>query len=139
MNSADFSDGGLTDVESRQVAQMLDQAGVDLIELSGGTYESMKFYHQKESTKKREAFFIEFAEQMKPLLKNAVICTTGGFRSASAMSDAIEKGATQSGFTSRKFEVASLCSRLASFTLSSDRTRPSPHRRAFPLPRHPLR
>jgi 2,4-dienoyl-CoA reductase-like NADH-dependent reductase (Old Yellow Enzyme family) len=37
INSADFSDGGLTTDESRQVCQWLDAAGLDLIELSGGT------------------------------------------------------------------------------------------------------
>jgi len=51
-----------------------------LIELSGGSYESMAFEHKKESTKARESFFIEFAEKMKPMLKKAVLCTTGGFR-----------------------------------------------------------
>lgn len=43
INSADFSDGGLTLEESRQVCIWLDEMGLDLIELSGGTYESMAF------------------------------------------------------------------------------------------------
>ena len=94
MNSADFADGGLTEEESRTVAQQLDEAGLDLIELSGGSYESMAFEHKKESTKKREAFFIEFAEKVRPMLKSAVLCTTGGFRSAKAMVDAVNGGAT---------------------------------------------
>lgn len=80
MNSADFSEGGLTEEESREVAKQLDEAGLDLIELSGGSYESLAFSHQKESTKNREAFFIEFAEKVRPQLKNAVLCVTGGFR-----------------------------------------------------------
>lgn len=42
------------------MAVRLESAGVDLIELSGGTYESMAFSHKKDSTKKREAFFIEY-------------------------------------------------------------------------------
>lgn len=41
------------------MAIRLEAAGVDLIELSGGTYESGAFHHKKDSTKKREAFFIE--------------------------------------------------------------------------------
>ena len=112
----------MTEEESRTVAQQLDEAGLDLIELSGGSYESMAFEHKKESTKAREAFFIEFAEKVKPMLKNAVLCTTGGFRvsvalwkaspivfckrltrtsffffqSASAMSKAVSEGATTS-------------------------------------------
>lgn len=31
MNSADFSDGGFTEEESRTVAKRLDEAGLDLI------------------------------------------------------------------------------------------------------------
>jgi 2,4-dienoyl-CoA reductase-like NADH-dependent reductase (Old Yellow Enzyme family) len=63
------------------MATRLEGAGVDLIELSGGTYESMAFMHKKESTKKREAFFIEFADRIRPNLKTAKLCVTGGFRS----------------------------------------------------------
>ncbi|GAA5890377.1 hypothetical protein JCM8208_002796 [Rhodotorula glutinis] len=94
LNSADFSEGGMTPEESRQVCAWLDQAGMDLIELSGGTYESGAFNHKKESTKKREAYFVEFAEAVKPSLKQATLCVTGGFRSRKAMEEAIASGAT---------------------------------------------
>lgn len=94
MNSADFSEGGLTDEESRTVASWLDAKGLDLIELSGGTYEQTGFEHKKESTKAREGFFVEFSEQMKPLIKEARIAVTGGFRSADAMNKALQDGAT---------------------------------------------
>jgi hypothetical protein len=53
---------------------------MDLIELSGGTYESLAFEHKRESTKKREAYFIEFAQQIRPSLHKTVLCVTGGFR-----------------------------------------------------------
>jgi hypothetical protein len=39
INSADFSDGGMTAEESQYVCEKLDAAGIDLLELSGGTYE----------------------------------------------------------------------------------------------------
>ncbi|GAA5880378.1 hypothetical protein JCM1840_006196 [Sporobolomyces johnsonii] len=94
INSADFSDGGLTLEESRQVCIWLDEAGLDLIELSGGTYESLSFGHKKESTVKREAYFVEFAEVIKPHIKTARICVTGGFRSKKAMEDALQQGST---------------------------------------------
>jgi hypothetical protein len=45
--------------ESKEMAIRLEAAGVDLIELSGGTYESTAFRHATDSTKAREAFFIE--------------------------------------------------------------------------------
>jgi hypothetical protein len=44
-------------------------------------YESMSFAHKKDSTRKREAFFIEFAERIRPNLKTAKLAVTGGFRS----------------------------------------------------------
>ena len=37
INSADFQRGAFTEEESMQVIQMLDEAGMDLIEVSGGT------------------------------------------------------------------------------------------------------
>ncbi|GAA5994756.1 NADH:flavin oxidoreductase/NADH oxidase family protein [Rhodotorula paludigena] len=94
INSADFSDGGLTLEESRQVCIWLDEMGLDLIELSGGTYESMAFEHKKESTKAREGYFVEFSEAIRPHIKTAKLAVTGGFRSKKAMDDAIEKGVT---------------------------------------------
>ncbi|GAA5862782.1 hypothetical protein JCM8547_006544 [Rhodosporidiobolus lusitaniae] len=89
INSADFSDGGLTLEESKQVCQWLDEAGLHLIELSGGTYESLAFEHKKESTKKREAYFVEFADTIKPVVKHARLAVTGGFRSKKAMEEAL--------------------------------------------------
>jgi 2,4-dienoyl-CoA reductase-like NADH-dependent reductase (Old Yellow Enzyme family) len=49
----------LTSDESKQVIKWLDQAGVDLIEVSGGTYEAGlddAWQHKSERTKKREAY-----------------------------------------------------------------------------------
>jgi hypothetical protein len=55
------------------------------VELSGGIYESLAFIHQHESTKKRESFFLEFAEQIvKPLSKTKTF-VTGGFKTVGAM------------------------------------------------------
>ena len=39
MNSSDFSEGGFTEGESSAIAVLLEAAGIELIELSGGTYE----------------------------------------------------------------------------------------------------
>lgn len=47
------------------------EAGIDFIELSGGTYEKLAFNHQRESTKKREAFFLEFCQQVRLVLKRS--------------------------------------------------------------------
>ncbi|KAK6051045.1 hypothetical protein COOONC_11450 [Cooperia oncophora] len=47
------------------------------------------FRHRRESTRKREAFFAEFAEQIRPSFNNTVVYLTGGFRTAPAMIRAI--------------------------------------------------
>ena len=94
LNSADFQRGGFTEEESMQVVQTLQADGIDLIEVSGGNYEnpSMVGANAKESTLKREAYFLEYAEQAKQLLDIPLV-VTGGFRSAPAMNDALRSGA----------------------------------------------
>lgn len=96
LNSQDFAEKGLTNEESKQVCLWLDEAGVDLLEISGGSYESMgtAWSHQKESTRKREAYFIEFSAAVKDSgIKSAKVCVTGGFRSKKAMEEALGTGA----------------------------------------------
>ena len=68
---------------------LLEQHKFDFIELSGGTYEHLAFSHQRESSKKREAFFLEFAEQITPSLSKTRTYVTGGFKTLSAMVDAM--------------------------------------------------
>ncbi|GAA5863676.1 hypothetical protein JCM1840_000100 [Sporobolomyces johnsonii] len=95
INSADFADGGLTFDECKILCQRLDEAGLDLIELSGGTYESLAWEHKSDSTKAREAYFVEWSAQLRPVLKTAKLCCTGGFRTKRAMEQALADGATQ--------------------------------------------
>ena len=71
----------------------MEQAGVDFVDLSGGTFEGRAFEHKKESTIKRESYFIEFAEMISPLLKKTKVYITGGFRTASGMAQALRDGA----------------------------------------------
>jgi hypothetical protein len=70
-----------------------EQYGVDFVDLSGGTFEARAFEHKKDSTKKREAYFIEFAEMIRPHLKKTKVYVTGGLRSAAGMVSAIGGGA----------------------------------------------
>ncbi|TIA68745.1 hypothetical protein E3P92_03894 [Wallemia ichthyophaga] len=94
LNSQDFnSDSGLTPEESQKVCQWLDEKGIDLIELSGGSYERSAFSNSAPNP--REAYFIEYSENVRKVIKNAVVGVTGGFRTAKAMSQAVESGATQ--------------------------------------------
>lgn len=71
---------------------MLEQNDFDFIELSGGTYEKLAFSnaHQRDSTKKRESFFLEFAEQIVPAVTKTRTYVTGGFKTVGAMVHALE-------------------------------------------------
>lgn len=68
--------------------------GFDFIELTGGNFEKTGFENTKESTVKREAYFVEFAGAIKPHIQNAQIYLTGGFKSAPAMVAAINNNDT---------------------------------------------
>ncbi|WP_421378013.1 NADH:flavin oxidoreductase/NADH oxidase family protein [Bacillus salacetis] len=93
LNSADFQRGGFTEEESLEVIRRLADAGIDLIEVSGGNYENpmMQGANVKESTKKREAYFLEFAAKVREIVSTPLV-VTGGFRSEKAMTDAIVQG-----------------------------------------------
>lgn len=86
LNSSDFQRGGFTEEESLQVIQMLEDK-IDLLEISGGTYEKLVFFEMnedqaqvKESTQKREAYFMEFSRKVRAISKLPLLIT-GGFRS----------------------------------------------------------
>lgn len=91
INSADFQRGAFTEEESMEVIQMLDAEGMDWIEVSGGTYEraAMVGTMQKESTKQREAYFMDFIVKVREKIKSPLMLT-GGFRTAETMAKAIE-------------------------------------------------
>jgi 2,4-dienoyl-CoA reductase-like NADH-dependent reductase (Old Yellow Enzyme family) len=95
LNSADFQRGGFDTQDSVLVARALDEAGIDLLELSGGTYESAAMFdgsQQRDSTLAREAYFLEFAEQLTTEVVTPIMLT-GGFRSHAAMTAAVHSGA----------------------------------------------
>ncbi|KAG8742652.1 hypothetical protein FRC10_001135 [Ceratobasidium sp. 414] len=95
LNSHDFLVGGFTNEDALGLCKLLEGRGVDFVEISGGTYDSMveAFTHQRESTRKREAHFIEFSERLRAELCKTRVVLTGGFKSADGMARAIEDGA----------------------------------------------
>ncbi|MEG3221943.1 NADH:flavin oxidoreductase/NADH oxidase family protein [Vibrio gigantis] len=100
LNSADFMKGGFTEEESMQVVQALSREGIDLIEISGGTYESPSMMGSKNknapvkaSTAKREAYFLDYMVKVRELVSTPLV-VTGGFRTAPAMNDALQTSAT---------------------------------------------
>lgn len=94
INSKEYQDGGFQPEECRDMCYHLQELGVDVIELSGGTYESLAFSHKRDSTRAREAFFLEFSEVVRERVNKSTIWVTGGFRSSQAMIKAIEDKST---------------------------------------------
>ncbi|WP_168399672.1 NADH:flavin oxidoreductase/NADH oxidase family protein [Acinetobacter indicus] len=109
LNSADFQRGGISEEDVIQVFKAIDAAGIDLIEVSGGTYEApamagVKAEKRKASTLAREAYFLEFAER----IRQEVCChlmVTGGFRTVQGMNTALASGACDFIGIARPFAV----------------------------------
>ncbi|WKG03513.1 NADH:flavin oxidoreductase/NADH oxidase family protein [Mycolicibacterium sp. HK-90] len=95
LNSADFQRGGFTEDESEQVVARLAGEQIDLIEISGGTFEwpAMMGAAARQSTREREAYFLTYAERVRAHAGNVPLAVTGGFRSRSAMDRALADGA----------------------------------------------
>jgi len=92
LNSADFQRGGFTEEESLDTIRALGDAGIDLVEISGGTYEAPAMTGMRASTRAREAYFMEFAEKARAATK-VPLMVTGGFRSLHGMAEAVASGA----------------------------------------------
>jgi 2,4-dienoyl-CoA reductase-like NADH-dependent reductase (Old Yellow Enzyme family) len=93
LNSADFQRGGFSEEESMAVVESLD--GIDLLEISGGTYEAAAMFREggkSASTRVREAFFLEYAEKVRARAKSPLMLT-GGFRTRAGMEGALASGA----------------------------------------------
>lgn len=97
LNSADFQKGGFGEEESLEVVHALAAKGIDLLEISGGTYTSAAMLGVdpvlKESTRRREAYFLAYAEKVRAALPGLPLMLTGGFRTAGGMADAVSSGA----------------------------------------------
>lgn len=96
LNSSDFQKGGFTEEESLAVVKKLE-GKIDLLEISGGTYEKLVFFEMhkdldkvRESTMRREAFFIEFSKKVRAV-SQVPLLVTGGFRSHQFCNNVLEK------------------------------------------------
>jgi 2,4-dienoyl-CoA reductase-like NADH-dependent reductase (Old Yellow Enzyme family) len=113
MNSVDVSEQGNGGLEAglEQMGLVID-AGVDFIEISGGSYENPSMLQvdpiapaigtttpavpartPKASTMAREAFFLDFAKTVRERHPQIPLMVTGGFRSRAGMEAALESGA----------------------------------------------
>lgn len=101
LNSADFQRGGMDEDESTDVVLALAREGIDLLEISGGNYESTAFMGAgdtvRASTRVREAYFLDYAERVRAATTGTgaelPLMVTGGFRSTAAMTEAVAGGA----------------------------------------------
>jgi len=93
INSADFQRGGFTEEESMEVLRMLDAQGMDLLEISGGSYErpAMMGAVKMQSTLEREAYFMEYIKKARQITTKPLMLT-GGFRTIAGMEKAIADG-----------------------------------------------
>jgi 2,4-dienoyl-CoA reductase-like NADH-dependent reductase (Old Yellow Enzyme family) len=104
MNSQDFLDGGLTSEDSLKVGAMLQEEGIDAIELSGGTLISGKLSPSRMGVKseEKEAYFRESAKAFKKVLKIPIILV-GGNRSYQLVQRLVAQGYTDYVSMSRPF------------------------------------
>lgn len=101
LNASDFLKGGFTHEECLTVVGWLNGSTLDLLELSGGSLEQPKQVGvalkeegvdgTRESTVKREAYFIAMAGAVKAIAVMPVM-VTGGFRTRAAMEAALSAG-----------------------------------------------
>jgi 2,4-dienoyl-CoA reductase-like NADH-dependent reductase (Old Yellow Enzyme family) len=90
LNSADFQKGGFEAADATVVVGWLNALGVDLVELSGGSYESPAMQGEaKSSTLAREAYFIDFAREIGGAARMPVM-VTGGVRRLAVAQQALE-------------------------------------------------
>jgi len=106
LNSDDFRKGGFTLDESVKVVRWLNEEGIDLLEVSGGTYEQPRLLGYsgdadtatdgpavRESTRKREAYFLDYAQTIREVC-DCPLMVTGGFRTRAFMEEAVANGET---------------------------------------------
>jgi len=98
LNSDDFRKGGFSNAECIEVVRWLNEESLDLLELSGGTYEQPRLVGAegradsavalRPSTRAREAYFLEYAAAVR-LVARMPLMVTGGFRTRAGMEAAL--------------------------------------------------
>ncbi|WP_414440665.1 NADH:flavin oxidoreductase/NADH oxidase family protein [Burkholderia sp. 22PA0106] len=98
LNSADFQRGGFDADDARQVVEMLGAHAVDLIELSGGSYEAPAMQGQARDgrTLAREAYFLEFARDIAAVSR-VPLMVTGGIRRRAVAEQVVASGVAMAG------------------------------------------
>lgn len=103
LNSDDFRQGGFSHDECLRVVEWLGDTGIDLLEVSGGTYEQPRLLgaagragdavEVRPSTRVREAYFLHYATAIRQVARMPLM-VTGGFRTRAGMEAALAGGDT---------------------------------------------
>ena len=101
LNSSDFRHGGFSEDDAEQVVRLLVEEGVDLLEISGGTYESPALVGlnipdesvQARPIEVKEAYFATFATRARAAAPDVPIMLTGGIRTRAVMEALLDGGA----------------------------------------------
>jgi 2,4-dienoyl-CoA reductase-like NADH-dependent reductase (Old Yellow Enzyme family) len=122
LNSADFQRGGFDAEDAARVIAMLEPLGVDLVELSGGSYESpaMSGRPADDRSAAREAYFLELAAQLaqtSPL----PLMLTGGITRRETAERVLDSGVAVVGIASAMAMTPDLCSRWQEEREATDR------------------
>lgn len=93
LNSSDFQKGGFSFEDAKAVVSKIQNLGIDVIELSGGSYESpaMQGVSADGSTMAREAYFLEFAKEIVGHT-HVPILVTGGIKKFSVAESVLNSG-----------------------------------------------
>ncbi len=92
INAEDFRKNGLTNDDSFKVIKRMASLGVDLIEVSGGNYET-PVMSTGPTHEENSVFFLDFAKTLKAQIEIPFVIT-GGFRTLETMENAIQSGET---------------------------------------------
>ncbi|KAK1971609.1 FMN-linked oxidoreductase [Colletotrichum sublineola] len=115
LNSVEFQDGGVTPDEARELCGRLAGLGFDFLEISGGTYEDVGLDWVRDGTRRREGFFLEFADTVVRGLEDDAgarrtkAYIVGGMRSVGAMVKAMDvvDGVSLGRPAAHEFRIAS--------------------------------
>jgi 2,4-dienoyl-CoA reductase-like NADH-dependent reductase (Old Yellow Enzyme family) len=98
MNCADYCNGGSELSDYTQIAAKLVNAGVDLIEVSGGVKEQIKLRSKlKKKAGEKEAYFRDAIGPFKNAIGNKTLAITGGIRSLKIMQGLLDEGVDMLG------------------------------------------
>jgi len=102
LNCRDFVENGLTLEDSVQVASMLEKAGIDAIELSGGLLNNPNIMRSKLDSEDTKGYFLSEARVFREKI-NAPLILVGGIRSYEVARELVEEGVVDYISMSRPF------------------------------------